>query len=417
MIGLTASLSSVFKTRPNSLVLFLIPMFFMYLADAAMSFVFPIAVKNSLHSNTLMGIILAVSSVTGLLFDAILPLTLGSTKWIVKLLVALFIAGLFPFFTYLGYEFQIIFFLFLGSAIWGIYYELLSFSTHEFIITYTLKNTFTYFWGVINSVLTITSLIGPIIGGYFFAFSMRDFTYAVLCSILLSFGLSLIAAKSFRVNKIREYNHLNYLQTIKMELKTWSVLTHRASSVFLVGLLIGIIDAMYWTIGGLISIDLFNGNTDYNYIIMITFSLALIVGQFLVAKSNIVSNKKKIANIFIILGSLFLIAATVPIGIVGFIIIIFLSNLCFAVTRCMNDAVSSDIAIRIHKKQEYLIALVRLQASLSYIIGPILVGILSDKFGYMYTFRILGVFALIAGLLLVLVTPKKIRIKQAEFNI
>lgn len=56
----------------------------------------------------------------------------------------------------------------------------------------------------------------------------------------------------------------------------------------------------------------------------------------------------------------------------------------------------------------------RLNDSAGFLIGPILIGFLSDKLGFFVGFLIIGSICVLIGVILLMITPKKIFIPHQE---
>jgi hypothetical protein len=73
---------------PRRIVLFCFPLFFIFLADSVMSYIFPILVAKTTQSNTILGIIMALSSLLGILCDFIFPQLLRNRSYTTEELFA-----------------------------------------------------------------------------------------------------------------------------------------------------------------------------------------------------------------------------------------------------------------------------------------------------------------------------------------
>ena len=113
------------------LLLFSFPLFFILLADNVMSYVFPIVVQTSLHSNTWLGIVMALSSVCGIFCDFLFPQLLVGRSWRFQLFAGIVFAFLFPVTLQLGAFFTSVYLFILATLIWGVYYEFLQFSQQK----------------------------------------------------------------------------------------------------------------------------------------------------------------------------------------------------------------------------------------------------------------------------------------------
>ncbi|HRO64876.1 MAG TPA: hypothetical protein PKU78_01505 [Candidatus Dojkabacteria bacterium] len=68
------------------------------------------------------------------------------------------------------------------------------------------------------------------------------------------------------------------------------------------------------------------------------------------------------------------------------------------------------------KEKNHLFGMMNAIGSLAFIMIPIALGVLSDTFGYIYAFAFTGAFSMIAGTLLIIKTPRKIRLPQKEIQ-
>lgn len=68
------------------------------------------------------------------------------------------------------------------------------------------------------------------------------------------------------------------------------------------------------------------------------------------------------------------------------------------------------------KRKNHLFGMMNAIGSLAFIVIPIALGILSDSYGYIYAFAFTGAFSMIAGIVLIIKTPKKIRLPQKEIQ-
>ena len=82
----------------------------------------------------------------------------------------------------------------------------------------------------------------------------------------------------------------------------------------------------------------------------------------------------------------------------------------------LDDAIFSDLQERLREKDIYLIGLSQAAYSIAYIIAPSIMGFIADRVGYNSMFSFLGIFAFVIGIILLIVTPKKLRLPQKELS-
>src|SRR6185369_17781218 len=106
--------------------IFLATIFLVLFADSIMSYYFPLVVESNLNSNTLVGIVMALSSMAGLACDLIFPQLFQRKTWKFLLIAGIFFAITFPISANLGIAFSSLIIFIIASILWGIYYEFLS---------------------------------------------------------------------------------------------------------------------------------------------------------------------------------------------------------------------------------------------------------------------------------------------------
>ena len=134
------------------------------------------------------------------------------------------------------------------------------------------------------------------------------------------------------------------------------------------------------------------------------------------AKKKILSGKKKIAEILTLTAGLALLLLAFIDSLVGILLIILLSSILLSIAFPLADAVYSDIIARMGKQDQHLIGLSNSTFSVAYIIGPILAGLIAQFFGEQKTFAVLGLGVALVSAFLLLTTPKKLKLPQAEIR-
>jgi MFS family permease len=142
---------------------------------------------------------------------------------------------------------------------------------------------------------------------------------------------------------------------------------------------------------------------------------ALFMG-FVVTRWGIYKGKKKTALKFLILASLFLILMVFDLPIPIYILCVFMSSLMLGVTYPLIDAVYSDIVARMGRERKHLVGLSNSTSSLAYIIGPIIAGLITRFVGSKLTFVVAGIATLIIAIILMFITPKKLKLPQTEIK-
>ncbi|HRN85727.1 MAG TPA: MFS transporter [Candidatus Dojkabacteria bacterium] len=399
----------------SPLNIFFLSFFLIIIADGTMSYVFPIVVEDSLSSNTLMGIIMALSSITGLICDFIFP-SLISRKNSKQLLIACaLMALLFPVLSYFGELFNLVGFFVLASIAWGVYYEFLAFSQQNYIIESDKTKNFTKDWGLLAVLISMMEVIAPILGSTLLVAGGLAYPVAVL--LMLSVALVILMLQESKSEEDVEIKSVSReLVKLIKEFKMWDLLYGRVWQVLLVSFVLQSVFATYWTFGGLFGQQLV-GEEGMDWIVIVLYAIPSLIASLLLSKFMIKKNKKKLTQIFLIFGGLILtmlVFARESVYLTGLLIL--LSSLMFAFAYPLNNAVFSDLGARLGKEKNHLFGMMNAIGSLAFIMIPIALGVLSDTFGYIYAFAFTGAFSMIAGTLLIIKTPRKIRLPQKEIQ-
>jgi len=380
-----------------------------------MSYVFPIVVEDSLSSNTLMGIIMALSSITGLICDFIFPSLISRKNWKQLLIACALMALLFPVLSYFGELFNLVGFFVLASIAWGVYYEFLAFSQQNYIIESDKTKNFTKDWGLLAVLISMMEVIAPILGSTLLVAGGLAYPVAVL--LMLSVALVILMLQESKSEEDVEIKSVSReLVKLIKEFKMWDLLYGRVWQVLLVSFVLQSVFATYWTFGGLFGQQLV-GEEGMDWIVIVLYAIPSLIASLLLSKFMIKKNKKKLTQIFLIFGGLILtmlVFARESVYLTGLLIL--LSSLMFAFAYPLNNAVFSDLGARLGKEKNHLFGMMNAIGSLAFIMIPIALGVLSDTFGYIYAFAFTGAFSMIAGTLLIIKTPRKIRLPQKEIQ-
>lgn len=399
----------------SPLNIFFLSFFLIIIADGTMSYVFPIVVEDSLSSNTLMGIIMALSSITGLICDFIFPSLISRKNWKQLLIACVLMALLFPVLSSFGELFNLVGFFVLASIVWGVYYEFLAFSQQNYIIESNKGKNFSKDWGLLAVLISMMEVIAPILGSTLLVAGGLAYPVAVL--LMLSVALVILMLQETKSEEDIEIKSVSReLVKLIKEFRMWDLLYGKVWQVLLVSFVLQSVFATYWTFGGLFGQQLV-GEDGMDWIVIVLYAIPSLIASLLLTKFMIKKNKKKLTQIFLIFGGLILtmlIFARESVYLTGLLIL--LSSLMFAFAYPLNNAVFSDLGARLGKEKNHLFGMMNAIGSLAFIVIPIALGILSDSYGYIYVFAFTGAFSMIAGIVLIIKTPRKIRLPQKEIQ-
>jgi len=202
---------------------------------------------------------------------------------------------------------------------------------------------------------------------------------------------------------------------IKEEWGYWKVLFVHVWPALLISLTMGLIDATYWTAGAVLS-DSLARNDPLGGFFLPAYMLPPVFMGVVLAKWGVYKRKKKIAEMFILLSGVFLACLGLNESVGIMLLLSFFVGMALSVAWPMVDAVYSDILARMGKERKHMVGLSSSTVSVSYIIGPVFSGLVSGWVGERQTFVVLGVFVVIVASVLLFVTPKKLRLPQAEMS-
>lgn len=407
---------SLFNKKLTLTSIFLSTLFFIVVADSALSYLFPIISEEVLGSNLAMGLIIAFSSVAGLICDFTFPQIFKGRTWKFFLAFGVFLTFFFPIFMSLGANFNSIIFFLIASAIWGIYYEFLIFGIQKFIVSTQHKDNYSKSWATLYTFTGTAKILGPILGALFLGISLANAPLFILFIQLISFVL-LFFAISFKSKKFHSsYEPENVIRQINLvqEFKYWRLIIPSIFPLFISSLVIVSIDATYWVIGGLLGQELFS--EDLSWIPIVIFVVTGILGSIILSTFRVKKRKKRLTHISLVISGLVLALIALVDNNIVISSMLFISSLCLSFAGVFNESVFSDLMGRLGKNDIHMIGISRLTNSLAYAIMPVVVGLFADKLGYVTTFSLVGIITLISGLILLVITPRKLRLQQTKID-
>lgn len=387
-------------------------LFFVFLADAILSSWVPGFVEKTFQSPVVMGLILSFSSVVGLGADLVFPQILKNINFKKLLFLAIVTSMIFSsalfFASYLPF---VLIFLF-SMASWGIYYEMIGFANHQFVSDAIPMRMHASVWAFTGLFKNLAYFIGPLISGFIVGKSFHLPIYLSLFFSFIAFLILIVSRKRHDRTVTIEIDKIS----MACECEHWIVLFKKVWPVLIVGLLLGIIDAFFWTTGAVYATVLSENNGWWGSLFLPMYTLPSLFVGLIIVKKGIVSGKKRMALRFFLLSGIFLTMMSAFNSVLWQLLMVFCTGLALAITYPLIDGVYSDIIERMHRQRKHMMGLCSSATSISYIIGPILAGIVTQIFGSINTFVILGVFVIIVAFVIVLATPKKIKLPQEEIK-
>lgn len=397
----------------RAFLVFLISFFLIRTADNILTYVFPIVVESSVGSNTIMGLIMALSSVAGLVCDFVFPSLISRKNWKQIMFLAVAVALFFPLFTYLGEIFLYIGFFIIATIVWGVYFELLIFSEQNYILSGGKGRNFSKDWSLIILLISFIEIIGPILATWLLVYKKSG--YLIFTTALLLFASIILTASSQKLKpeKLKVESKNREVLELLREFKMWGVLYKKVWYVLAVSLTIHSVFAAYVVFGGLFGLSLMGEKI--GWVVMFLFAFPGLITYFLLTKIVVKRRKKFITHVLLITGGLMLmLLAFFNDSIVSTGMVILFSTLLFSVAEPINNAVFSDLAERLGDEKNHLFGMVNATGSIAFVVVPIVFGITSDRWGYYNSFASMGFVAFIVGIILLFTTPRKIRLPQKK---
>ncbi len=390
---------------------FSIVLFFIFLGDAIVSFWVPNLLQDSLGSAKIMGLVIGFSSVAGFILDLIFPQFIKDVT--VKRLITWGVTSgmIFAVILLASLKFPLFLIFLFAVAVWGVYYNFLNYSSQQFISDALPLKIRSGGWAIYSSFKSLAYLIGPLLAAWFLL--KGEWIPAAIDIFLLTLGLSLV----FLIRKVHERPLTIEVSKINLwtEIGHWKVLLGVVWPIVVLSLLTGIIDSAFWTTGTVLTENLTRVNFLGSFFLPL-YQLPSLFAGFALAKLSIYKGKKKLAIILVGASSVVLSLLGIADSIVLILFLVFVSALLLSFAYPLMNAVYTDLTARMGRERKHMIGLTDSAVNLSYIFGPIIAGYLADSFGEQKTFSIVGIFVLAVTAVLLIFTPKKLRLPQGEIE-
>lgn len=402
--------------RHRRLIWFSTIMFFVFFADGIMSYASPVFIEEKMNSAWLMGIIISSSSIFGLVADMIISKQFAQKEYRFFARWLLALALFFPL-SLLFMPAQPLTFL-IAMAVWGIYFEFISFSQFNFVHRVVGAKQHTAAWGLMDTFKAVAGIAAPIAATFLLEISMDITLYVVVGSLIVAMVLFYFYRKSNPEHEStidRSASGENHeKRSFWQEIKLWRVLFKKIWPMYLFFFAFIMLEAAFWTVGPLLSEEI-KDTHQWSSFLLSAYVLPSLFTPPLAHMLSVRFSKKKVAFTSALIGSILLATGTFFLGHSAFLIIfVFLSSVFFSIDHPEIEAVFEDYLSRIDDYSNDLIGLQSTATSLSYIVGPILAGGLASLVGSSTTLGIFALFLAAVSLILLVVTPRKIKMPHQE---
>ena len=384
-------------------------LFFAFLADAILSSWVPGLVEDTFKSPVVMGFVLSFSSIVGLGADMIFPQILKGVNFKKLLFFGIILSLSFSLSLISATLIPFILIFLVSMGIWGVYYEVIGFSNHQFVADSVPLRMHASTWAFIGVFKNLAYFIGPLLTGLLVAYNFRFPAYFAIIFALISLLILIVSKRQHERPISVEIEKISF----SCELEHWSVLFKKVWPILIVSTMLGIVDAVFWTTGAVYTGKLAETSL-WGALFLPIYALPSLFVGFIIAKKGVVGGKKKAALRFFLLSGIFLALLNLYQGVFWQLAAVFCSSLALAITYPLIEGVYSDVIERMGRQKRHMIGLCSSTTSISYIIGPILAGIVNYFVGSVMTFVFLGYFVIIISLILLSTTPKKLKLPQKE---
>lgn len=392
-------------------IAFLAILFFVLLSDAVLSDWVPGYLQGVLGSPLAMGLMMALSSVVGFVMDLLFPQLLRSSG-VRKLAGGALLGALVFLLSMLSSTWwSYLLILAMGMAAWGIYYELDSFMTQQFVAGVAPTHERSSVWGVVGVVRNAAYFLGPIVGGYVAYYGDRVVVMGSMGVLLFAYLLFLM----IRLPTEREISHHDVSINLKEEIGHWYLLGRRVWPILLTSFVVGLIDATFWTSGTVLT-DRLAEQSPLGGWFLSAYMFPFLFAGLVIAKWGVDEGKKKWAARFLFIGSLFLMLVGFVKSTLLLLSVVAVAGLFIAMAFPLIDSVYTDLVARARKGRKHIMGMSSATFSLAYVIGPILSGYVSGRVGEERTFTAIGMLICIVSIMLLMTMPKKLKLPQDELQ-
>lgn len=400
------------KSWFTPIVIYSIIVFFACFGDAIMSYIAPVVIEEHVSNTLMMGIIVAFSSFIGFICDFCFSQWFRGKHYSFFMVLTFLFALLFPA-SFLFAPPIVVTFLF-AMAAWGVYFEFMQFSHFHFIHTFVQKDQHAQSWGFLESVIALAYLLGPIVATQLIDLHADAPHYGALAFFTSGmFGLFLFMRTHRKHHQTAALQPVLEKKSRFHEIMLWKTLGKRIWPIYFFLFSMILVDSSFWTVGTLASEELRQTHFIGGYLIPLS-SLPALFMMFIVGRLAQPFGKKRVAFISGLFSGGTLLALLLSDNIWFIVSIVLLSSIFQAIARPEIYAVLEDYIARLGKSGNDLIGLQNSAASAAYIVGPILSGILADKFGNLHALGIIGGLFAVTSLITLIVVPRKVTMPQTE---
>jgi len=398
-----------YGVRHRPLYYFSLMILFFVTFDGIMTFLVPLAITEAGISESKMGLIIGFSSVAGIVFDFFLCWLFRKSSYRKIMTVMILIAALFPF---VLWQANSIFLFLVAMAIWGFYFDLLSIGTFDFIGRRTAFDEHAASFGIVQFFQSLGYLLAPLLVGLFIGkkLGVEPFVMATvflaISLVLLFFFSSRMAGGPITIKQSEEKRKLN----LAKEFFLWKRVGRYLLPVLTLTIVLEVINGAVWTLGPLLDGDQL-GLNGFASFFLFAFELPFLIVGWLIGILTRNRSKKKVAFISLIFGGILLFSLNLFSAPLLLLLVTFLASVCISMSWPTINGAYADYIAETHKYQREIESLEDFSMNIGFVIGPIIAGFGGGTLGHLPTIGLIGITGSLIGVLLLIITPKEIKIK------
>jgi len=402
-----------FRENPvwTKITVFSLILFFLRLSDSIISFWAPNQIQASLGNPVIMGAIISFQSIVGLGADLIFPKILKSVRVRQLVFWAILVSALTSFFLTAGAIKPFIAIFLVTMTLWGIYYELVGFASFQFIGGTVPSQMRAGAWAFTGIFLNLAYFLGPFIANAILNKGFLITQGTILVFLVGALVLLTLTKKVHDIPATVDFLDLNPW----VEFKHWLTLSEYIWPIIVISLVLGFIDSTFYTVGSIWTEKLAHFNPWGIWFLPLYLLPSICLGIPL-ARMRIGVGKKKLSEKYLALAGIILAGIGLSESVHWQLTIVCLSSSALAVCYPLLGSVYSDLIGRMGSQKKDMIGLTNSVTNLSYIIWPTFAGIITASVGERFTFAYLGIGVFAVAVVLLFVTPRKLKLPQEEIR-
>lgn len=358
-----------------------------------------------------MGAIISFQSVVGFAADLVFPKIFKTVKTRRLVFWAMLILALTSFFLSASTLKPILAIFIATMTLWGIYYELVNFANFQFMGTVVPAQMRASAWGFTGIFVNLAYFLGPFMAQELLSHGILITQGSIIIFLVVALILLTLSGGRHEAATAIDFSSVNPWA----EFKHWFTLSKAIWPALAIGLVLGLIDATFYTVGAVWTEKLASVNSWGVWFLPLYLLPSICLGIPL-SNWNISTGKKKLAEKFLGLSGIFFICIAFSSSVPWQLAIVALASSALAVCYPLLEGVYTDFLARMGGEKKDLIGLTGSVINFSYIIWPVFAGLIASRVGERLTFSWLGVVVVTCSVVLLLVTPKKIKLPQTQIG-